>query len=91
MSIQKKKMIFHVIFVCVRTTYYAYRRDSEHGRRAYDTASGYDTFDDDVSLDFVHAHRVDWRAARRSFDCLFAWVLKLVRKIEVQLKKTFAF
>ena len=49
------------LYVCVRTTYYAYRRDSEHEliRRAYDTASGYVTFDDDVSLDFVHAHRVD--------------------------------
>ena len=56
-------MIFHVFFlyVCVRTTYYAYRRDSEHvlRRRAYDTASGYVTFDDDVSLDFVHAHGID--------------------------------
>ena len=56
-------MIFHVFFlyVCVRTTYHAYRRDSgnELRRRAYDTASGYVTFDDDVSLDFVHAHRID--------------------------------
>ena len=63
MSIQKEKMIFHVFFlyVCVRTTYHAYRRDSENElrRRAYDTASGYVTFDDDVSLDFVHAHRID--------------------------------
>ena len=49
------------LYVCVRTIYYAYRRDSEHElrRRAYDTVSGYVTFDDDVSLDFVHAHRVD--------------------------------